>query len=367
MRKVFEDIDKKKLIVLGGVLLFIIVILFGGALIYNKFLAKKSYSEVEESMKMAAIKYLDKNESQLPIDENESITVSDVELVNSGLMKSVNEQLKTKGYTCNGEVIVTNVNYNYRYTPILDCGDSYQTVKLVDYINNNENLVESGNGLYKLNNELVYRGDNVNNYLKLGGKVYRIVKIVNDSVVIILTDEAESFNWDDRYNIDEKEKVGINDYTISRMRDYLDKLYKGNSLLTDEAKLLVTSYDLKIGSRNSTDTDKTGNLESAVILENQYIGLLPVYDFLNASIDENCTTSTAKSCINYNYLARYKRNWWTGTAYSDDSYSVFRVSNGNLVLTDADKDSYLRPVLHLVDDTILISGNGSKESPYIVK
>ena len=30
---------------------------------------------------------------------------------------------------------------------------------------------------YKLNEELVFRGDNINNYLKLSGKLYRIVKL----------------------------------------------------------------------------------------------------------------------------------------------------------------------------------------------
>lgn len=367
MRNFFEEIDKKKIIMFCGILLLFIVILFGGAFIYNKFFSKNSYDEVLENMKLAAVEYLKARPDELPTNENESITVNDDELVNLELMKNINEQLRVEGYTCDGSVVVTNVNGNYRYNPILDCGDEYHTTKLVDYINSNELIVQSGNGLYKLNNELVYRGDKVNNYLKLGGKTYRIVKIVDGYVVVILTDEAESVNWDNRYNVDKTSNVGINDYTISRIRDYLETLYNGSSLLTNDAKLLVSSYDLKIGTRTSNDTDKTGELEKAVVLENQYIGLLPVYDFLNASIDENCTTTTSRSCVNYNYLAKYKNSWWTVTASDVTTYSVFRITGGSVTLSNANKNAYLRPVLHLVSDTIYVSGNGSKNNPYVIK
>ena len=367
MKKFFEEIDMKKIIILLGTLIFIMVIFLGGAFIYSKFFSKKTYSEVENTMKIAAIKYFNANSDELPVDENEIVTLSDDTLVNNNLMKSINEQLKVKGYTCSGEVIVTNVNENYRYNPILDCGNEYKTTKLIDYIDNNEVIIESGNGLYNLNNELVYRGDKVNNYLKLSDKIYRIVKISIERIVVILTDEAEDVNWDNRYNIDKKSKIGINDYTVSRIRDSLDSLYTGSSLLTDSAKLLVASYDLKIGTRIGSDTDKTGSLESAVVLENQYIGLLPVYDFLNASIDENCTTTTSKSCINYNYLAKYKNSWWTSTAYGKNSYLVFRVGGDGISASEANQKAYLRPVLYLTSDTILESGNGSKNSPYIVR
>jgi len=367
MRNFFEEIDKKKIIIFVGILLLVIVLLFGGALLYNKLFSRKSYEEVENNMKLAAIEYLSSHKEDLPTNENEIVTIKDTELVNNELMKSVNEQLKIEDYTCDGSVIITNINGNYRYNPILDCGDRYQTTKFIDYISNNEAIVESGNGLYKLNNELVYRGDKVNNYVKLSDKIYRIVKIVDNHAIIILTDQADSVKWDDRYNIDKRSNVGINDYTVSRMRDYLETLYNGNSLLTNEAKLLVTSHDVKIGNRSEADTDKTGNLENAIVLENQYISLLPVYDFLNASIDENCTATTSRSCVNYNYLAKYKNAWWTITGNNSNTYSVFRVANGTITTSNANKTARLRPVLSLASDAIYVSGNGSKNSPYIIK
>ena len=358
--------NKKMIITVVVFFVVIIVLLFGGAFIYNKLNSKQTFSEVETNMKNAAIKYYEKASDELPTENNETTVVSDPELVNSELMKSVNKQLGADGYTCSGKVVVTNVNGNYRYNPILDCGNEYTTTKFIDYINNNVGTVESGNGLYNMNNELVFRGDNVNNYITISNKNYRIVKITEEHVVAIYTEKLESIKWDDRYNIDEDSKFGINDYSVSRIRDYLNELYEGNTLLSNKDKLLVTSYDVKIGKRNSKDTDKSGSLESSVILEDQYIGLLPVYDYLNASLDANCTSTTSESCLNYNYLAKYRYNWWTGTANNDNTSKVFIVSD-RIATVHANSSAYVRPVLYLASDVIYVSGDGSQESPYVIK
>ena len=52
--KINEKMDKKSLIIAGVFLVSIVIILFGGALIYNKFFYKKTYSEVETIMLEAA-------------------------------------------------------------------------------------------------------------------------------------------------------------------------------------------------------------------------------------------------------------------------------------------------------------------------
>ena len=102
------------------------------------------------------------------------------------------------------------------------------------------------------------------------------------------------------------------------------------------------------------------------IIEKQFIGLLPLYDYLNASLDTNCTTSISTSCMNYNYLAKYQNNWWTMTSTSLNTYNVFHISKSP-ALTSASSTAYVRPVLHLAKDAIYVSGDGTSENPYIVK
>lgn len=369
MKENLKKIEKKNLIIMGIFLISVIIILFGGALIYNKFFYKKSYSEVENIMKEASIKYFEKYEEKLPKNINNSITVSVDTLVKYDMMDTIVSYTKDKSVTCDGEVTVTNINGDYRYATTLDCGEAYQTKTLIDYINDNVDIVTDGNGLYEINNSLVYRGDSVDNYLKLSGKVYRIVKIVDGHPVIILTDTSESVQWDNRYNINNDSDSGINDYEVSRMREYLNKLYKSNaegSLLNSNSRMLVTSYDLGIGRRKNKDTDKSGSLENAKVLTNQYIGLLPVSDFLNASLDENCNNTIAESCKNYNYLNRYKYTWWTITANSTNTYKVY-VINDIASTAQPSNYAYVRPVLHLAKDTIYVSGTGTKANPFIVK
>lgn len=370
MKEKLEKIDKKIWIMGGTFLIIIIIVIFGGAFLYNKLFYKRSYSEIETIMVNATKSYLEKNPEKKPANINDSINIPVDTLVNEEEMKTIESYIKVEENTCTGEIKVTNINQNYRYAPFIDCGeDKYQTVKFNDYINEFEKIVTSGNGLYEINNELVYRGDNVNNYITFSGKTYRIVKFSEERPIIIYTEKMEeSTVWDDRYNIEKEDTSGINDYSISRIRDTLNELYKGTTLIAEEDKQLVVAHNIGIGKRNSKDTDKTGSLENAIILENQYIGLLQMNDYLNASTDVNCTTTTSPSCVNYNYLSKYKYNWWSITASSANSYRVFRINGSSTAnITSANNTGYLRPVLYLTKDLIYVSGNGSKESPYIVK
>ena len=366
MKDLLEKVSKKTLILVGGFFILIFIVIFGGALLYNKLFYKFSYSEVENIMKEAAISYLDDNSEKLPLNINDSITIPEDSLVNANKMKSIKDLLKNGNDSCNGEVIVTNINNTYRYNPILSCENEYESIKFIDYIKDNISIVESGNGLHKINEELVYRGDNVDNYLTLSGKNYRIVKFRDDYTVLILTEKLENTTWDDRYNIEKDGNLGINNYNVSRIKDYLTSLYEGNSLINDNDKLLLASHNIEIGKRATSDTDKSGNLEKASLVERQFISLLPAYDFLNASLDSNCTTTTAVSCTNYNYLAKYKLSWWLATANAKNTHHIYKIDN-SIGLANASSNAYVRPVIYLTKDAIYVSGDGSNENPYVVR
>lgn len=371
MNDFIEKVGTKKLIIMGCVFIGLIVLIICGSLIYNKFFYRKTYSEIEDIMVSAAKEYYSKHKSKLPseVGEIQSIKVSD--LVSSEYMKQISEYVKDDEILCKGSVNVTKINDKYRYTPILDCGNDYSTVLLTDYIKNNTKVVSSNEGLYSMNNELVYRGEKVKNYASFAGYEWRIVKITEDKVVLILNEkikESETTYWDDRYNIEKNDTVGINDYSVSRAKEYLNTLYNDNTIFSDNDKLLLSNFDLYIGKRNDDDKDKSGLLEKSKIIENQYIGLLPAYDFMNASLDNNCTTTASLSCSNYNYLNTYDWNWWTMTGDSNSSYKVYRCSNyDSIYLSSASSNAYFRPVIHLVSDAVYVSGNGSSSKPYKFK
>lgn len=365
-KEIKSKIDKKKMLILLGFLVLVIVILIGGAIIYNKFFYRRSYSEIEEIMEKATKEYLQENKDELPQNYNDITTITADDLVAAEKMETIAEYLKDENTSCTGKVIVTNINGKYRYNSQLDCGEAYQKISFINYIKTKVPITESGNGLYNRNDELVFRGDNVNNYIKFSGKTFRVVKISGDKTVIIYTEKMEdSVVWDDRYNVEREGEDGINDYSVSRIRDSLNDLYKGD-FLNSSAKLLVTAHAIAIGKRGENDNDNSGNIEKNAIIENQFFSLLSLSDYLNASLDENCTTSISKSCANYNYLAKFQYSWWTATADNSTSHKVYRV-NKYASLTLAANEAYLRPVLYLASDAMYVSGNGTKNKPWIVE
>lgn len=364
-----KNLGKKKLIMISCgcvvVVLLIIIIL----LIYNSIFGKTSYKSIENKVLNAAKAYYSDHTELLPKDGNEQVSTTDVSLTQAGYLKSMSELTKSmKGASCSATVIVSYVGGEYRYTPILDCGSNYVTKTLSSYIKDHENIVYTGQGLYEENGELVFKGQNPNNYVNFSGKMWRIVKISGDQVVLILNEKLTSVTWDDRFNADRDRNDGINDYSVSRIRDSIDDIYSKNTLLNDSAKKMLSLYDLSIGKRNEADVYNDGSIEKSQLLESQYIGLLPLYDYINASIDENCNSAMTDSCSNYNYLDVYKFNWWLLTGDASNTYKVFKVSlDGTVTITRASSTGYIRPVVHLASDVLYSKGTGTENDPYVVK
>ena len=371
MKEIINKIGLKKIIIGITTFIVIILLLIGGALLYNRFFYKKSYTEIENIMTNAAKKYYERHKDNLPTKDGEIETIKVNKLVSSEYMKGINEYLKDDTKKCTGSINVTKLNTQYRYTPILDCGNDYKVTYLTNYIKENEKTVTEDNGLYELNNELVFKGENINNYINFANYSWRIVKISEEKTILIMDDFIKNENgtvWDDRYNEERKNRMGINNYEKSRAREYLETLYNDTELFNEEDKLLIANYNLYTGKRNITDEDKTGQAEKSKVLENQYIGLLPAYDYINASTDSNCKSLKTESCNNYNYLANYEKSWWLMTGNKDNTYDVYKsVSGGNLYSSKANAKSHIKPVIALVKDAIYISGNGTENDPYIIK
>ena len=371
MKEIIEKIGTKTIIIASSIFLGIIVLVIAGALIYNKFFYKRSYEEIETIMVDAAKEYYETHKDNLPKNDGETTTIKVNRLVKEEYMDSINSYLKDDKASCNANVNVIKVNKNYRYTALLDCKEKYKTELLLDNIKDKTKIVTSKDGLYELNNELVYRGENPNNNVIFGKYKWKIVKITDDKIYLIFNDYIEDDEpkvWDDRYNKNEDEDVGINDYTVSRALEYVTKLYNGKKLFNGEEKLLISNFNLYIGKRKENEKNKTGEIEKSKILENQYIGLLPAYDYMNASLDNNCTSTDSYSCTNYNYLKQYEKNWWLVTGDASNTYKVYKTSTyNNLYTANANEEAYIRPIITIIKDAIYVSGNGTNKDPYKFK
>ena len=97
------------------------------------------------------------------------------------------------------------------------------------------------------------------------------------------------------------------------------------------------------------------------------LGLITASEFMAASLDENCTTTTSKSCTNYNFLATYSSTSWALTALSDDTKSALRYSRNGLRKTEASISSKLNLTAFISKRAFYKSGTGTLTDPYIMK
>jgi len=365
--------NKKMLVMLCSVmaiilLIVVIAIIFAGG--SNKVW---SYATMEEKIILAGKKYYADNKNELPENGTTSIEVS--ALISRGYLSDLSKHSE-EGVSCSGSLYVTKNPVDYTYRANLDCGKSYSTVKFKDVVM--ENLVTTGDGLYEeiqVNPEnssenhavYVFRGQTVNNYIKIGKSYFRIIKVYDNGEIAVLDDgKMLKSSWDNRFNIVTDDYKGINDYGVSIIRDSIQQQIVNEKETYQGLKTLITAHTSCIGNRKTDDGTKDGSAECSVTLNNQYFSMLPVYDFINASLDSNCNETMSQTCYNYNYLSNESGNWWTITGVGENNQDVYYVS-GSVEKTYASSSKRVRLYLHLDSNVTYVSGSGTFADPYILK
>lgn len=340
------------------IVIIIIAVIFGG---------KVSYEKLQDRMKDAAIAYT-KDTKKLPLTDGGVIKISYEDLVKNKNIKSMKKMLgEKKADICEGFVTVRNNNNYYLYSPYLNCKDKYTTNTIYSKIIETNKIVDKGNGLYKNSNNYIFRGEFVNNYVEFANQTWRILGINDDNSIRMIQQRSEKeTEWDNRYNITEKNNDGINDYLVSRIRDVVNETYNDKEIFTDNDKAYIISKDLCIGKRSETDTVNDGSIECSSKLDKQPLGLIQVNEYLAASIDPNCHMINDNSCKNYNYLVDIDRSFWSLTASIGNTNRVYKIS-GSPYSTYASNYAYANIVTNISGEAIYASGSGTIENPYKIR
>lgn len=358
-----EKLKKIIFIVLGCfVILFLFLFLMSSC--SKKISPKKLEAEIVEGAK----DYYYIHKEELP-SKNSILTLSLGDLVNKGIIKDLSKLLED-GTTCSGNLIIENNNDYYMYSPSLNCTDKYENYKsenLKELLL--ENVVTSGNGLYNVGDSFYFRGDNLNNYIIFDGLLWRITKINNDnSIRLIEVNRREPIVWDDRYNDEMKASTGINNFYYnnlsSRILESLTEIYNSENVLSTDAKGFIKETSLCIGKRSDVESINDGTVECSTRLDNQYIGLLQLNEYMLASLDTNCLSTSSTACRNYNYLADFVNSYWTLTANSLNTSQVYKI-NTTVVSTTASNTGMARMVINISENTN-VEGTGTELDPYKV-
>lgn len=364
MKNIIAFVKDKAYYFLGGTVIIIIILIIVGSC-SNKS-SGGSYASIESSMTNAAKVYYDKKPNLLPKEDGGMVKVTVATLIESELLKEIKDP-KDSTKTCSGYVEVTKVGDEYVYSPLLTCKGNYEPDYLVNKIKDVK-VDEYGNGVYTVGQELVYRGDTVNNYVYFNNEqIWRIVKVDKDGDIMLLRyyKTEDYYPWDNAYNAEAGSRYGITtNFLKTYMKRVLSDYYEDNFAKDSKAK--IVSKPLCIGKYDSLADNFSKEKECSIVREDEKVGLLNPSDYQAASLDSGCVRLNSKECTNYNYLAYNNINSWLLNPISSSSYEMLYLSS-MIGVSYAYNEKSVNPVIYVSGKTLCASGDGSAEHPYVIK
>ena len=312
-----------------------------------------------------------------------------------------------------------NVLYQIKNIELKDNKYNITYNKLIGYL-------EGISGLRKTSeNDYTYYGDNPNNYIyyncknqddKSSYELWRIIGLVYDketdnyNIKIVRNDSIGKFEYD--YKMIDNENVSSNNWNESTLNKYLNEEYKivnGNQYIEKIIEPLEIIPNLEIDKKTIKNE----------LLTNSKINLLTLTDYLNTSTcEKNKINEYEEICFKNNWLNNMEIPYeWTMTAKEvekpiieepivepenpdlpiveeeqeenpeitegeenietpeeepieeENKYIINYVYSVNNKIQESDVTEKLsvRPVVYLKSRMLLISGDGSLSSPYMVK
>ena len=224
------------------------------------------------------------------------------------------------------------IKYYKIYNPKTDSGE--KVMLLSSSLIQNSPIVFEGEGLYKENGVYVYKGENVDNYIKYSNMLWRIVRTnVDGSLEIILDDYINILAWDFQGE----------EYINSDIHKYLNDI-------------LVKQLDTSYLSKTTICTDRMETIDS-FNCDNKnidyYVKLLPANDYLNSVVDQKT------------YVSKDEELVWLGTTAKDEK--AWLANNGSISSTEDNNTYFVKPVVTLKNATQLIGGEGTKDNPFTIE
>jgi len=269
-----------------------------------------------------------------------------------------------------------------------------------------EKKVTEGDGLYEdiyEENKYIYRGGNPNNFISFNDELWRIISIEADNTLKIIRNEsigyiafdskgyrdstsngvggtycAQGSNGCNAWNVNDNFANETKSGTVlkdAELNTYLNVTYLNT--INEDAKY-IENHNFNVGSPgNTSDTEDiaTDIQQEALYKWNGKIGLMNITDLLKATTNTTCTSlkdgvdsNTTCYCNTNNWMVPTTGYIWTISPYSTTSYSLWIVGSSYCASNDRAISTYIGvlPVIYL-NENITLSGNGTKDKPYIIK
>ncbi len=365
----FKGMNRKLMIYIVTLFVVIIVGITILSILKATIFGRIPVTKLEGKMLNAAKEYFNETSNRLPINDKDTEAVTISELVNGKYLKSLDKLLKDQSLTCSGSVTVTNNGGYYLYSTNLNCGDKYKTQKLYEVVTDVKNIVTEKDGLYQVGDDYVFRGENVNNYVSFDEQLWRILRVngSDNTIRMIQVNKTEDkYVWDDRYNSDKDDYIGINKFDVSRIKDTIENYWKGEKIIYDKNKGYISTQPLCIGKRDIDDIDKTNKKDCSNTYGNYSITLPLPSDYIIVSLDSKCKYVDNSACTNYNFLVTLVGSTWTSIVDERTTHKAYKMAPSPM-LSNTNSEAPLRFVVNLSNEVNFNSGDGSIDNPYTVK
>lgn len=193
----------------------------------------------------------------------------------------------------------------------------------------NSSITEEGDGLYKVGEDYIYKGQDVDNYVSYSNMIWRIIKKNSDGTIDMITEEyMTTLSWN----------TAVTSYIETDIHNYLN-----NDFLKLLDKAYLDKVNICLDDINDINVINCTNLN-----KDYYVRLLSVDEYINSKLD-------------YTYVAPLTDTLWLG----NKSYSkIWQVSGNEVVLNIPTKPLGIKPVIKLHKNVSIKSGDGTKDNPY---
>jgi hypothetical protein len=291
--------------------------------------------------------------------------------------------------------ITTNYDndvYNYAPAEVVDTSSENLYNAIV-----NSSYTTSGDGLYRVNDRVLFKGANPSNYLKIEDETYKIMSIKGDKMQLLRVSNPIAMAYDtydssvDRGTYCSSYSTnGCNAWTTydslttgtytgtvnspSSINTYLNGTFY-NSLSTT-LKGLMTTTTLNVGPVDEAFTYATAHEQELSKTWTGNVGLMTLCDVLDASISESWVVNT-KVTDNYIMNDYLLGHYWTSTQSTLDNWDVWiatadnrkiiaerRANRTDQVVSGTTIPFYAEPVITITKN-INVTGSGTISDPYV--
>ena len=264
---------------------------------------------------------------------------------------------------------------------------------------------------------LRYSGANPNNYVKFNDETWRVIGIFGNNIKIIRNAKLGNLSWDSS-DSSINMGYGINEWSVSDLKGYLNTKYYGGSDVTcykssknatttcpaaslnETAKSMIdnhtwntgaigyssATYNKTLGTISSYNAERgtvngkictscTDDTITRTTSWTGYIGLPYITDYAYASSEATCKTDMRTLDANNKFICK-NNNWmhsgtsmWTlsPASRSDTSSYVWRIYNdGSVDSGNASVSMPVYPALYLKSGVKITGGSGTSTDPYIL-